>query len=49
MKMSSPPDTKNTKLKHIVKLLQFILTIDDEEIIKSSIESIIEMLEEEIN
>lgn len=40
---------KNFKLKKIVKILKFLLTIDDEEVTKSSIESIIEMLEEEIN
>lgn len=37
---------KNTKLKKIVKILKFLLTIDDMEVIKSSIESIIETLED---
>lgn len=36
----------NKKIKQVIKILQFILTSDDEEITKSSIESIIEMLEE---
>lgn len=38
--------TKNEKLKQVIEILRFILTIDDEEIIKSSIESVIEILEE---
>jgi len=37
------------KLKQIMDLLKFVITLDDEEIIKSTIESIIEILEEEIN
>jgi len=39
--------SKNDKLKKIISLLRFILTVEDEEVIKSTIESIIEMLEEE--
>jgi len=42
-------DSRNDKLKQAVELLKFILTFDDEEIQKSTIESIIELLEEEIN
>ncbi len=38
-----------TKLRQIVDLLKFVLTLDDEEIVKSTIESRIEVLEEEIN
>ncbi len=41
--------TKNKRLKRIHDLLKFVLTLDDEEIIKSTIESVIELLEEEIN
>lgn len=37
------------KLQHIVELLKFSLTLDDEEIIKSTVESVIEILEEEID
>lgn len=40
---------KNTKLKQIIEILKFVLTVEDEEIMKSSVESIIEMLEEEID
>lgn len=41
---------KNQKLQQVVDLLRFLLTLDDdEEIIKSTIESVIEVLEEEIN
>jgi hypothetical protein len=36
------------KIINIIKLLKFLLTIDDYYIIKSTIESIIESLEEEI-
>lgn len=39
-------DNDNAKIKQIVEMLKFVLTIEDEEIIKSSIESAIEMLEE---
>ena len=39
---------KNIKIKQMVEILKFVLTLDDEEIIKSSIETIVEMLEEEI-
>jgi hypothetical protein len=34
------------KLKQVIEILRFLLTVDDEEIIKSSIEGIIEMLQE---
>lgn len=37
------------KLQRIVELLRFVLTLDDEEIVKSTLESVIELLEEEIN
>lgn len=39
-------NTDKKKIKQVIKILRFILTEDDEEIIKSSIESVIEMLEE---
>lgn len=37
------------KLEQMASLLKFVLTLDDEEIVKSTIESVIELLEEEIN
>jgi hypothetical protein len=37
------------KLQHAVDLLKFVLTLDDMEIIKTASESIIEILEVEIN
>lgn len=37
------------KLKRIVDLLKLALSIDDKELLKSTIESIIDMLEEEID
>jgi len=40
---------KNSKIKKIIELLKFSLSLNDEEIIKSTIESVIEMLEEEEN
>lgn len=46
--MSKNQELKN-KLQKIIDLLKFILTLDDDEIIKSTIESIIEVLEEEIS
>lgn len=39
---------KNRELKRVIDMLKFILTVDDEEIVKSTIESIIETLEEQI-
>jgi len=46
MPTKSKGPNKNEKIKKIVKILKFLLTIDDMEVIKSSIESIIEQLEE---
>jgi hypothetical protein len=40
---------RSQKLTQVVELLRFVLTLDDEEIIKSTIESVIELLEEENN
>lgn len=37
------------KLHTIMELLKFALTLDDEEIMKSTIESVVELLEEEID
>lgn len=48
-KKSKDKDSKNEKLKRAVQLLKFILTFDDEEIRKSTIEAIIELLEDEID
>lgn len=39
---------RKQKIQQIVELLKFVLTLNDEEIIKSTIESVIELLEEEI-
>ena len=36
------------KLEQVVELLKFALSLEDEEIIKSTVESVIEILEEEI-
>ena len=36
------------KLEQIIDLLKFALSLDDEEIIKSTVESVVEILEEEI-
>jgi hypothetical protein len=38
----------NHKLEQVIELLKFALSVDDEEIIKSTVESVIEILEEEI-
>jgi hypothetical protein len=40
---------RNQKLQQIVDLLKFILTLDDQEIVVSTIESVIETLEDEIS
>ena len=47
-KTKHPDDTKR-KLQQALELLKFVLTLDDEEITKSTIESVIEILFEEIN
>lgn len=47
--MTSNKIDKNVKIKQIIELLRFILTVDDREILESSIESVVEMLEEEID
>lgn len=45
--MSTKSD-KNKKIKKILELLKYSLSLDDDEIIRSTIESVIEMLEEEL-
>lgn len=45
--MSSKSD-KNKKLKQILELLKYSLSLNDEEIMKSTIESVIEILEDEL-
>jgi len=47
--MSKNLDSRNVKLIRIVELLKFILTLNDPEITQSTIESVIEILEEEIS
>lgn len=46
--MTKKNNERNQKLQQIIDLLQFALSLDDEEIMKSTIESVIELLEEEI-
>lgn len=41
-------DSNKHKLEQVIELLKFALSLDDEEIIKSTVESVIEILEEEI-
>lgn len=48
-KKSNSDGEAKQKLRQIVALLKFVQTLDDEEIIKSTIESIVELLEEEID
>lgn len=43
----SDKDDRNYKLQKIITLLKFALSMDDKELLKSTIESIIDMLEEE--
>ncbi len=47
--MTKKSDKNKHKLQQIVDLLKFALTLDDEEIVKSTVESVIELLEEEID
>ena len=39
----------NQKMQQIVDLLKFALSLDDDEIMKSTIESVVDLLQEEIN
>ena len=39
----------NNRLRHIIDLLEFSLSIDDKEIIKATVEAVLEMLQETIN
>lgn len=48
-KKSKSGNVRKQKLIQVVELLKFVLTLDDEEIVKSTVESIIELLEEEID
>lgn len=45
--MASKSD-KNKKIKQILELLKYSLSLNDEEIIRSTIESVIELLEDEL-
>lgn len=50
MPKKSKRDATKEKLQQVVDLLKFVLTIrDDEEITRSTVESVIETLEEEIS
>jgi hypothetical protein len=48
MAAENKKNTRKYRLQQIVDLLKFVLTLEDEEIVKSSVESVIELLEEEI-
>lgn len=45
--MASKSD-RNKKIKKVTELLKYSLSLNDEEIIKSTIESVIEILEDEL-
>jgi hypothetical protein len=47
-KKSKNSDDTKQKLQQMADLLKLALTLDDEEIIKNTIESVIELLEEQI-
>jgi len=49
MPKKSDKENRNQKLRQITELLKFVLTLDDDEIVKSTIESVVELLEEEIS
>lgn len=48
MKNDSNKNIDKYKLQQIVELLKFSLSLEDHEIIKSTVESVIEILQEEI-
>lgn len=39
-------ESNKQKTQQVIDLLKFVLSLDDEEIIKSTVESVIEILEE---
>jgi hypothetical protein len=47
--MSSSKEDDKYKLKQIVELLKLALSLEDQEIIKSTVEQVVEILEGEIN
>lgn len=49
MPISYVQNNRKQRLRKIIDLLKFVLNIDDEEIIRSTIESVIDSLEDEIN
>lgn len=49
MKHKSGGEGKQHKIEQVIELLKFALSLDDEEIMKSTVESVIEILEEEIS
>lgn len=44
--MTKSDDNKEYQLQQIIDLLKFALTLDDPEIVTSTVESVIELLEE---
>lgn len=49
MKNNNGGDSNQHKIEQVIELLKFALSLDDEEIMKSTVESVIEILEEEIS
>jgi len=47
-RMTNENHSDKHKIEQVIALLKFALSLDDEEIIKSTVESVIEILEEEI-
>jgi len=48
-KTTDKRDGDKYKLEQIIELLKFALSLEDQEIIKSTVESVIEILQEEIS
>ena len=40
--------TRKQRLQKIIDLLKFVLTLEDDELFRSSVESVIDLLEDEI-
>jgi hypothetical protein len=47
--MTTSNHNDKRKVEHVVELLKFALSLDDEEILRSTVESVIEILSEEID
>ena len=44
--MTKKQDSDKQKINEVIEILKYVLSLDDEEMIKSTVESVVEVLEE---